>query len=93
MDTLRVMVFTGEGEAQRRQQAAALVTKVLAEYGHGLLAEATEEQTAALRQNGFEVEIQKDATMIKLRAVEFNTAAPIPETSEALGLSGISLAS
>jgi subtilisin family serine protease len=87
----RIMVFVGEAEAQKRQQAAALVTKVLAEYPHGLLAEASEGQVAALKQVGFEVEIQKDATMIKLRAVEFDTAAPFPEAPEAMSLHEVDL--
>ena len=46
----RVMVYAAETEAQRRQDAAALATRVLAEYAHGLLAEASEAQIAALRQ-------------------------------------------
>jgi subtilisin family serine protease len=82
----RVMVYAAEGETQRRQQAAVLATRVLAQYPHGLLVEASEEQIAALKQNGFEVEILKDATRIKLRAVEFDTSTPAPGAPEALAM-------
>lgn len=75
------MVFVEEADRESRQQVANRVGRVLATYPAALLAEATDDQLQALEGEGFVVEVQEDATFIKLRSVHFDTTAGAPPTA------------
>lgn len=86
MQTKRVVIYVSAPEIPRRQQVERLVSRVLATYDDFLLAEVTENQLLTLQNQGFIVEEQPQASQIRLRAVEFDTAeaAAQPATRAAL---------
>ncbi|MGA3094473.1 MAG: S8 family serine peptidase, partial [Dehalococcoidales bacterium] len=86
MSTQRVMVYVNEGDKKGRKVIESNAGRVLASYGHGLLVEADQAQLKALQKQGYSVEVQKEASMIKLRAVQFDTSVAVPATPAALTL-------
>jgi len=86
MGTQRALVFVDEGDKKGRKAIEKGTNRVLAKYGHGLLVDADEKQIQALKKQGYSVEAQKGATMIKLKAVQFDTSEALPKTPDALTL-------
>lgn len=78
MQTRRIVIYVSATELPRRQQIELTVSRVLVTYDQFLLAEATEAQIQTLQRQGFVVEEQAAAHMIRLRAVEFDTATDAP---------------
>ncbi len=87
MNGKRVTIYVDESDQAARQQVEAGVSKVLASYPNSVLAEVDEQQLEALRREGFSVEVQEGAQMIRLRAVEFDTSEAEPATPATLSLS------
>lgn len=83
MTTHRAMVYVEESDQQGRRHVDAGVARVLAQYASALCVEADDTQIQALEQQGFVVDIQDDATMIKLRSVHFDTTEGAPSTPTA----------
>ncbi len=86
MSSKRVMVFIEKGEKKERKAVEKSSGRILAEYANGLLVEADESQQKALKKEGYQVEVQKEATLIKLRAVQFDTLEHAPKVPAALTL-------
>jgi len=71
---------------QVRREVEQAVTKVLSTYPHAILAEVTDDQVAALKNQGYTLEPQEAARMIRLRSVEIDTTMLAPEMPQALSL-------
>ncbi|HPC89626.1 MAG TPA: S8 family serine peptidase [Methanothrix sp.] len=81
----QVMVFVDESNKDRRSQAEAAVSRVLAAYPGSILAEVNEVQAKNLTDQGFSLE-PVASSVIKLRSIEFDPAVEVPVGPKALSL-------
>lgn len=85
-----VLIYIDRVDIKKRQQVRReveqAVTRVLSTYPHAILAEVTDDQAAALKNQGYTLEPQVAARMIRLRAVEIDTTMQAPEMPRALSL-------
>jgi hypothetical protein len=86
MSSKRVLVFIEDADKKGRKAIEKSTGRVLAGYPHGILVEADEPQLKALKKEGYQVEVQNEATMIKLKAVQFDTSEQAPKSPASLTL-------
>ncbi len=89
MSIRRAMVHVDKDDKKGRKTISAAAAKKLASYNHALLVEADDAQLSELQKRGYAVEVQEQATIIKLRAVQFDTASGAPAAPAALGLTAV----
>ncbi|MDD4580401.1 MAG: S8 family serine peptidase, partial [Methanothrix sp.] len=93
MNAKQVMIFVDQGERDRRSQAEAGVSRILATYPGSILAEVNEEQAELLTSRGFQLETVADIGKIKLRSIEFDPSVEVPVGPKALSLSAADIVS
>lgn len=85
MGTRQVMIFIDEGEQERRRQAEAAVSRIIATYPGSILAEVNDKQAKLLTSKGFTLESLTGST-IKLRSIEFDPTIDVPVMPDAMKL-------
>jgi hypothetical protein len=86
MSSKRVLVFIEEADKKGRKAIEKSTGRFLAGYPHGILVEVDDPQLKALKKEGYQVEVQHEATMIKLKAGQFDTSEHGPKSPAALTL-------
>ncbi|MGB9939198.1 S8 family serine peptidase [Methanosarcina sp.] len=86
MSTKQVMIFVDESEQERRRNAEASVSRVLATYPGSILAEVNEAQAEQLASEGYQLESLAGRETIKLRSIEFDPTVEVPAAPAALSL-------
>lgn len=74
----RAIVYVGETEKEKRRNVSQTASKVLATYPDSVLVEVDEDQISSLKSQGLRLEKQEKPYVIRLRAVEFDTAKEAP---------------
>lgn len=87
----KVIIFVDETDSKKIEKVKNIVSKVLATYPAFLLAEADSDQISSLKNQGFDIELQENSQMIRLRAVEFDTSKKAPQVPQNLSLRSIDL--
>jgi len=93
MNAKQVMIFVDQGERDRRSQAEAGVSRILATYPGSILAEVNEEQAKLLTSRGFQLETVADIGKIRLRSIEFDPSVEVPVGPKKLSLSAADIVS
>ena len=93
MATKQVMIFVDQGERDKRSQAEAAVSRILATYPGSILAEVNEEQAELLTSKGFQLESAAGIATIKLRSIEFDPSIEVPVGPKELSLSAAEMVS
>lgn len=91
MEMKKVTVFVDETDSKKIDKVKNIVSKVLATYPAFLLAEADSGQISSLKNQGFDIELQENSQMIRLRAVEFDTSKKAPQVPQNLSLRSVDL--
>lgn len=86
MSSKQVMIFVDESEKEKRHNAEASVSRILATYPGSILAEVTETQVEKLTKEGFQLESLTGGETIKLRSIEFDPTVEAPAAPAALSL-------
>lgn len=86
MNSLRALVYVNEADKKGRKYVKDNTAKILASYSQAVLVEAEDAQIQTLQRQGYRLEVQEQATMIKLKAVQFDTSSTAPATPAALTL-------
>jgi len=86
MSNKQVMIFVDESEKEKRHNAEASVSRILATYPGSVLAEVTEAQAEQLKKESFQLEEVPGGETIKLRSIEFDPTIEAPIAPAALSL-------